>query len=172
VSSTKSLGAIVVMGVSGCGKSTVGKMLAEQLGCSFIEGDDLHSPSNVAKMKSGQPLNDDDRWPWLDRLGAALQTAAANDGNAVASCSALKMIYRERISHAGTVPTAFIFLDASYDELLTRMQNRPGHYMPASLLTSQLKTLERPTIDEKCLTLDATLSTTELCEAVNRWLQR
>ena len=165
-------GAIIVMGVSGSDKSTLARLLAETLGCAFIEGDDLHCPSSVAKMRAGTPLCDEDRWPWLDRLANTLNEETAAHGMAVAACSALKFRYRDRIASAITVPTSFIMLETDRAELLRRMENRPGHYMPASLLDSQLAALERPHGTERALILEANISPAELCAASYDWLAR
>ncbi len=127
---------IVVMGVSGCGKSSVGLALAEALGARFIDGDDLHPEANKGKMAAGIPLNDDDRWPWLDSVAAALA-----DGNTVVACSALKRVYRERIG-SGAPATRFVHLHGSRELLAQRMGARLNHFMPVSLLDSQLNTLE------------------------------
>jgi gluconokinase len=164
--------AIVVMGVSGSGKSTLGPLLAGRLGCRFLEGDSFHGPENVAKMTAGQPLQDDDRWPWLDRLGAELDAAVAADGIGVAACSALKRRYRERLEGAISAPLAFLFLTADPDELTRRLQSRPHHYMPASLLASQFQALEAPTADEPALALDARLEPDALCARACAWLSR
>lgn len=165
-------GAIIVMGVSGSGKSTLGKLLAEALGCPFIEGDELHDPASIAKMRSGQPLGDEDRWPWLDRLGKALHDATAEHGLAVAACSALKFRYRERLTQAVAAPTSFIMLETDPAELKRRIDNRPGHYMPTSLLESQLAALERPHEGERALILDANLPPEALCRASRDWLAK
>ena len=162
--------AIIVMGVSGSGKSTLGPLLAEALNCRFLEGDAFHGPENVAKMSSGEPLQDEDRWPWLDRLGAALESAVAADGIGVAACSALKRRYRQRLEQAIGAPLAFVFLDADPDELTRRMHNRPGHFMPISLLTSQFAALETPGPDEPALALDARRPPRDLCQAACTWL--
>ncbi|WP_322963908.1 gluconokinase [Sphingomonas fuzhouensis] len=146
---------IVVMGVSGTGKTTLSQRLGTHLHCPVLEGDDFHSAANVAKMRSGHPLTDADRWPWLDRLGAAIGEAAHGSGVAVAACSALRRSYRERLSAAAGVPLFFVLLDTDADEIARRMRGRPGHYMPPSLLDSQLATLERPGPGECALTLDA-----------------
>lgn len=159
------------MGVSGSGKSTLGALLARQLACPFLEGDDFHDPQAIAKMRAGRPLTDDDRWPWLDRLGAAIGEALASDGCAVAACSALRRRYRERLREAIAAPTRFVMLDAGYDELLRRLSQRPDHYMPAGLLDSQLATLERPDVDEAVCTLDAAAPPERLCEMAQAWLQ-
>lgn len=164
-------GAAVVMGVSGSGKSTLGRLLAMRLACSFVEGDALHAPSSIAKMRAGQSLDDADRWPWLDRIGAALRAAVAADGAAVAACSALKFSYRERLRQALAAPLRFILLDAARDELARRLAGRPGHFMPASLLDSQLATLEQPRAGESVLVLDARLPPEALCEAGRDWLR-
>ncbi len=147
--------AIVLMGVSGTGKSTVSERLAGQLDCPMLEGDDFHAPASVAKMRAGQPLTDEDRWPWLDRLGAAIGGAARGRGIAVAACSALRRVYRERLAGAAVVPIHFVLLDTRRDEIARRLEARAGHYMPASLLDSQLATLEPPGSDECALTIDA-----------------
>ena len=137
----------VVMGVSGCGKSTVGAAFASAVGARFIDGDDLHPPENVAKMASGQPLGDADRWPWLDLVGAALT------GGVVIGCSALKRAYRDRI-RAVAGPVRFIHLAGSRDVIAARMAARPGHFMPLELLDSQFAALEPPGPDEDAVTVD------------------
>ncbi len=139
--------AIVVMGVSGSGKSTVGVGVAARLGLGFVDGDRLHSPASVAKMQAGVPLQDDDRWPWLDRVGACLADVAGWPAGVVVACSALKRSYRERI-RAAAPAVRFVFLDGAADVIAPRMATRSGHYMPGALLESQLRTLERPGFDE------------------------
>ncbi|WP_443024403.1 gluconokinase [Sphingomonas sp. Leaf34] len=164
---------LVVMGVSGSGKSTLAACLAERLGCPFLEGDSFHSATSVTKMRSGHPLEDGDRWPWLDRLGAAIGDAASGAGHggiAVAACSALKRVYRERLSAASAVPLAFVLLETMPAEIARRLATREGHYMPASLLDSQLATLERPGPDEHALTLDAGRTPDALAADVVAWL--
>ena len=139
--------AVVVMGVSGSGKSTVGAGIAAALGLHFIDGDGLHSAASVALMQAGTPLRDEDRWPWLDRIGARLSDAAQwPDGVAIA-CSALKRSYRDRIRRAAP-GVRFVFLDGPADLIRARMAGRTGHYMPSTLLESQLQTLESPGADE------------------------
>jgi gluconokinase len=159
------------MGVSGSGKSTLGALLARRLDCPFLEGDDFHDAQAVAKMSAGQPLDDDDRWPWLDRLGLAIGDAVASGGRVVAACSALKRGYRDRLRRAIAAPTRFVLLDARHDELLRRLTRRSGHYMPAALLDSQLATLERPGGDEAVLTLDAAAPPERLCGLAQAWLE-
>ncbi len=146
-------GAIIVMGVSGCGKSTLGALLAEALDCSFLEGDAFHAPEAVDKMRAGQPLTDEDRWPWLDRLGAAAAEAVSEKGRVVLACSALRLAYRDRLRAAIGAGTHFVLLETSRENLFARLENRPGHYMPASLLDSQLATLETPQDCEQALVL-------------------
>ena len=171
-------GAIVVMGVSGCGKSTLGAMLAETLGCAFLEGDDFHSAQAVEKMRGGSALTDEDRWPWLDRLGGAMAGAIAPSSSGrpgvVAACSALRKVYRDRlraaVGAAAGVPVHFVFLENSRDELLARLGNRPGHYMPASLLDSQLATLEPPTAEEGAIVLPSGLPPAILRGRVLDWI--
>ncbi len=142
---------IVVMGVSGCGKTTVGKLLAASLALPFVDADDLHPPRNVALMAAGTPLTDDDRRDWLQACGAALQ--AASPSGVVLACSALKRRYRDGLREA--VPgLRWLFLQGSAAQLQARLAARQGHYMPASLLYSQLATLEPPMAGEAALTLD------------------
>ncbi len=134
---------IVVMGVSGCGKSTFAQAVAQRLGLPMVDGDDLHLPHSVAKMRAGIALDDADRWPWLDRIGAVL----SQPGGSVVACSALRRAYRDRI-RAACPSVLFLFLDGAREPILHRMQKRQGHYMPTTLLDSQLATLERPGPDE------------------------
>lgn len=146
---------IVVMGVSGCGKSSVGSALAEALGARFIDGDDLHPEANKAKMGAGIPLDDDDRWPWLDLVGKALAEGAGT----VIACSALKRAYRDRIR--ATAPnTFFVHLDGTREILQQRLGGRKGHFMPATLLDSQLAILEPLETDEfgSVIDIDQSLS--------------
>ncbi len=148
--------AVIVMGVSGCGKSTVGALLAERLGCRFLEGDMFHDRNAVEKMRRGNPLTDEDRWPWLDRVGEAAASAAATEGTIVVACSALRRAYRDRLRAAIPMPTHFVMLDNSCEEILRRLKARAHEFMPTSLLESQLATLERPTEDEPALELLST----------------
>jgi len=140
---------IVVMGVSGCGKSSVGIALAEALGARFIDGDDLHPEANKAKMGAGIPLDDSDRWPWLDLVGQELAEGSAT----VIACSALKRAYRDRI-RAAAPGTLFVHLDGSRDILERRLGARTGHFMPATLLDSQLGILEPLKTDEPGAVID------------------
>lgn len=133
------IGPLVVMGVSGCGKTSVGKLLASSLGYRFIEGDSRHTAVNVEKMRSGIPLCDADRWPWLDTLGGELA-----EDETVVSCSALKRSYRDLLRQRAAQPITFVFLQGTRTMLAPRLMGRKGHYMPMSLLDSQLATLELP----------------------------
>ncbi|MFZ3582742.1 gluconokinase [Loktanella sp. DJP18] len=139
---------IIVMGVSGCGKSRIGAALAKGLVLRFLDGDSLHPPSNIAKMSRGEALNDADRAPWLDAVGAALGTQAD-----VIACSALKRAYRDRI-RAQAPNTVFVHLAGTRAVLATRVASRPGHFMPPALLDSQLATLERLQPDEAAIVVD------------------
>ena len=141
---------IVVMGVSGSGKSTVGAALAHRLRVPFADADDFHPPANVAKMSSGEPLDDDDRYPWLEAIGEWL---AAHPGGGVMSCSALKRKYRDQLrEHCGEIE--FVHLYGSTEVIGKRQASRPGHFMPPSLLASQFKTLEPLEPDERGVTID------------------
>ena len=142
---------VVVMGVSGSGKSTVGRRLADELGLRFVEGDELHPPRNVALMAAGTPLSDDDRSDWLDAVAAEL--AQAESAGAVVTCSALKRLYRDRLRVAAP-NLRLVHLHGDVACLTDRLGRRSGHYMPASLLPSQLATLELPAADEHALVAD------------------
>lgn len=144
---------VVVMGVSGCGKSTLGVAMADALGIPFHEGDALQPEVNVDKMRRGIALSDEDRRPWLDRVAACL---VATD-SAIVSCSALRRTYRARIRDAVDGPINFIHLDGTRQVLAERMAFRAGHYMPVSLLDSQLATLEPPSAEE-ALSLDISMA--------------
>jgi len=157
---------VVVMGVSGSGKSTVGAALADALGLRFVDGDSLHPAANVAKMAAGIPLDDADRAPWLDAIGQVLAA-----GPVVVACSALKRQYRDRLRAAA--PTLrLVFLDGSRTLLASRMAARPGHFMPTSLLDSQLATLEVPGPDEHALTVDVATPVARLVSTLLVSLER
>ncbi|EJZ20289.1 gluconokinase [Rhizobium sp. Pop5] len=146
--------AIIVMGVSGCGKSSVGEKLAEALHLHFVEGDALHPASNVEKMSKGIPLTDEDRMPWLDRIGEEMKASLAKGEGIIVSCSALKRIYRDRLRAATGGTLFFVYLEGSKALLTRRMGERKGHFMPTSLLESQLATLEVPTREQGVVTVD------------------
>ena len=133
---------VVAMGVSGCGKSSVGRMVAARLGWGFIEGDDLHPAANTAKMSAGTPLTDADRWPWLDRIVAEAAALDRAGTSVVVTCSALRRAYRDRLRQAGD-DVRFVHLTGDTNLLRQRMESRTGHFMPPGLLESQLRTLER-----------------------------
>jgi gluconokinase len=143
---------VVVMGVSGSGKSTVARALADRLGCEMLEGDDLHPPANVAKMAAGHPLTDADRAPWLDAIGRWIDVRVADGREAVVTCSALRRSYRD-VLRTGRPGLVFCHLTVDPAELERRMEHRSGHFMPASLLTSQLDTLEPLAPDEPGITV-------------------
>jgi gluconokinase len=133
---------VVLMGVSGSGKTVVGQALAAELGWPFLDGDDFHPEANVAKMAAGIPLADADRWPWLDRLAREIAAVGERGGNAVLACSALKQAYRDRLARAGGV--VFVHLKGDYDTIAARIATRAHRYMPPDLLASQFATLEEP----------------------------
>jgi gluconokinase len=139
---------VVVMGVSGSGKTTLGRGIAERLHWRFQEGDELHPAANVEKMSRGEPLTDDDRWPWLDAIGDWLDARTREGESAVLTCSALRRAYRDRL-RAGRPGVRFCHVVASAETLGARLEHRRGHYMPASLLPSQLATLEPLDDDER-----------------------
>lgn len=152
---------IVVMGVSGSGKSTVGAALAQRLRMPFADADDFHPPANIAKMTSGQPLNDDDRHPWLEAIGEWL--AERGEAGGVMSCSALKRGYRDQLRrHRPDVQ--FVHLSGTPEVIGRRQASRPGHFMPTSLLTSQFATLEPLEPDEKGVTIDVDQSIDSIVE--------
>ena len=141
---------IVVMGVSGAGKSTIARTLAEQLGWDFAEGDDLHPAANVTKMASGEALSDEDRWPWLARVAGWIDDEIEARRHGVITCSALKRAYRDVLRRPEVM---FVYLSVPRRELERRLALRHGHYMPASLLESQLAALEPPEPDEAAVTI-------------------
>ena len=145
---------IIVMGVSGCGKSSIGTALAAHFGAPFLDGDDFHPPANVEKMRSGNPLTDEDRWPWLDTLGTALHQTASIEGRVFAACSALKRSYRDALRRAAGEAIFFVFLDGTRDLIAGRMAARVDHYMPTGLLDSQIATLEPLQEDEHFARID------------------
>jgi gluconokinase len=138
------------MGVSGSGKSSVGARLGQRLGLPFRDADEFHPAANIAKMTSGIPLTDDDRWPWLDAIGKALGAA---DGGMVVACSALRRIYRDRLTTTAGRPVLFVLLSGSRQTIGGRMGGRKGHFMPPSLLDSQFATLEPPSPDELAVSI-------------------
>jgi gluconokinase len=142
---------MVLMGVAGCGKSSIGAALAERLGATYLDGDDLHPAANIEKMSKAIPLSDDDRWPWLTRVGEAL---AAGTGRTIIGCSALKRAYRARIESAVGAPVTFIHLVGSVEVIEKRMKARQGHFMPPALLASQFAALEPPGPDENAISVD------------------
>jgi len=161
---------LVVMGVSGSGKSTLGEQLAERLGWTFKEGDDLHPPANIAKMSSGQPLNDADRAPWLAAVGRWIDAWAAQGRSGVITCSALKRAYRETLA-AGRPQVRFVFLDAPQALIAERLEHRKGHFWPAQLLASQFADLEAPSADEHVIRVDGRTPTAEQVAAAVAQLQ-
>jgi gluconokinase len=144
--------ALIVMGVSGSGKSTIADKLAERLRWSYEDGDKFHPASNVAKMSAGQPLTDEDRWPWLQAIADEIDRVCEDDRHAVIACSALKRSYRDILVH-GRNDVRIIFLKGTQELIAHRLAQRKGHFMPPGLLTSQFKTLESPAASENPVTV-------------------
>ena len=152
--------ALIVMGVSGSGKSTVADRLAARLGWRFADGDSFHPPSNVAKMHAGHPLTDEDRWPWLRAIAEEIGRACKAGEHVVIACSSLKRVYREVLLN-GRTDVRFVFLKGTQELIAGRLAERKNHFMPPGLLTSQFNTLEPPAADEQPLTvsIDASVET-------------
>ena len=157
--------ALIVMGVSGSGKSTIAEKLAARLGWRFADGDDFHPASNVAKMSAGQPLTDDDRWPWLRAIADEIDRVAAADGKIVVACSALKRAYRDVLVH-GRDDVRIVYLNGSQDLIARRMAARKNHFMPAGLLDSQFATLQPPGADENPISVTIDASVDDIVNAI------
>ena len=142
---------IIIFGVSGAGKTTVGKLLARELDCQFVEADDFHSAANIKKMRSGRPLTDEDRWPWLDCLRKKIEQLLSAGENAVLACSALKRAYRDRLRVSDK--TKFVFLCGDYALVEKQLRSRRRHFMNPDLLQSQFDDLQEPQTDEHALTV-------------------
>ena len=150
--------AIVVMGVSGAGKSTVGRLVAARLDCPFRDADSFHPPANVAKMAGGQPLTDEDRWPWLRAIAAWIAEHRVAGTTCVVTCSALKRAYRDIVTDHQCADVRLVYLKGEFDLIAARLAARKGHFMPPALLKSQFDALEPPTADERAIAvpIDAT----------------
>jgi carbohydrate kinase (thermoresistant glucokinase family) len=156
--------AIIVMGVSGSGKSTIGALLAERLGWPFADADGFHPAANVAKMAAGQPLTDEDRWPWLDAIAAQIGASRTAAQPVVVACSALRRAYRERL-RAGHSDLIFLHLAGAPEVIATRQAARQGHFMPPSLMASQFATLEDPAAEADAVTVSVSASPHEVVAA-------
>lgn len=158
-------GVLLLMGVSGCGKSTVAAILASRLGWPFEEGDALHPPANIEKMAAGYPLTDADRWPWLAKVADWIDERHDAGENGIITCSALKRSYRDLINRRGT-GLSFVFLAGSKETIAARLAARHGHFMRASLLDSQFADLEEPTADEPAIRMDIGSPAEEIAERI------
>ncbi len=159
---------VIVMGVSGCGKSTIAEGLAAAIGGRFFDGDHFHPQSNIDKMSRGEALTDADRWPWLTLVG---QELARGEGDVVGACSALKQIYREHIARTAGADVRFVHLSGSKELIADRMAARDGHFMPLSLLESQFAALEPPAGEPGAITVDIEPETDEVIAAAARSLR-
>ena len=162
--------ALVVMGVSGSGKSTIAERLASRLGWKYVDGDLFHPPSNVAKMSAGHPLTDEDRWPWLRAIAAEIDRLLAAGISSVVACSALKRVYRDILVH-GRGDVCIVFLNGSQDLIAKRLAARKGHFMPPGLLDSQFRTLEPPQPNERPVTVSIDASVDGIVEDIVRQLE-
>jgi carbohydrate kinase (thermoresistant glucokinase family) len=153
---------IYIMGVSGSGKTTIGKLLADKTGYPFYDADDFHSNQHIAKMHAGAPLTDEDRWPWLDTIHDFVKKEIIHH-NIILVCSALKQVYRERLCKSIEANSSWIYLAGDYTTILNRLQSRNSHYMPASLLQSQFDALEIP---EQAICIDIQQSPEEIVATI------
>src|SRR6476659_3598031 len=160
---------IIIFGVCGAGKTTVGKMLAEQLGWRFLEADDFHPAANIEKMRNGHPLTDEDRWPWLDGLRKQIERPLFAGKNAVLACSALKKAYRDRLRVSDDVK--FVFLRGDRRQITEQLRHRHGHFMNPVLLDSQFEDLEEPQPSEDALLLELGPGPRDLAELIKTKLK-
>ena len=158
---------LVIMGVSGCGKSTIGRALANKLGWSFIDGDSYHPQENVDKMTSGIPLIDEDRTPWLENLNKLINDQLRNDKSLLLACSALKDQYRQ-ILKGGNPDVSFVYLKGNFELINARLQSRPGHYMKPKMLQSQFDDLEEP---QDALVIDVVKSVPQIVDEISKKLK-
>jgi len=156
---------ILLMGVTGSGKTTIGLQLAKKLGLPYADADQFHPPANIAKMSAGQPLTDEDRWPWLAAISAHINRARAEGRSIIVSCSALKRIYRD-ILVGGRDDVRLVLLDGTKEEIFERMRARKDHFMPLSLLDSQFATLERPEAAERPVVVSINGAPDEIADAI------
>ncbi len=164
------LAAVVVMGVSGAGKSTVGKIIAARLGCPFRDADSFHPQANIEKMSRGEPLTDDDRWPWLQAIAAWIAEHRAAGTTCVVTCSALKRVYRDIVTARQSADVRLVYLKGEFDLIAARLAARKGHFMPPALLKSQFAALEEPAADEHAITVPIDATPEEIAERVMRQL--
>ena len=157
----------IVMGVSGCGKSSVGETLAQTLGWSFYDADDFHPPENVAKMANGIPLDDSDRVPWLSSLNELISSSLKTDNPSVLACSALKERYRQQLM-SGNDGVQIVYLKGSYGLIWSRMEKRTDHYMKPHMLKSQFETLEEPV---NALTIDISISVDDVVQEILKYME-
>jgi len=160
------LAAIVVMGVSGAGKSTVGRIVAERLGCPFRDADSFHPKANIEKMSRGAPLTDEDRWPWLQAIASWIAEHRAAGTTCVVTCSALKRAYRDIVTNKQNGDVRLVYLKGDFDLIAARLKARKGHFMPPALLQSQFAALEEPAPDEHALTVPIDATPEEIAEEV------
>lgn len=159
---------MIIMGVTGCGKTSVGEALAEKLGAQYVDGDDLHSPESIKKMMSGIPLENKDRWPWLKQVGERLGQA---DVYCIIGCSALKRVYRDRIRQFAGDNVIFVYLAGTRDLIFSRINTRTGHFMPTTMLDSQFAALEPPTAEESAITVNIDQSVNSIVEDLMKELE-
>ena len=165
------LSAIVVMGVSGSGKSTIGRPVAERLGCPFRDADSFHPATNIEKMRGGEPLTDDDRWPWLQAIAGWIAEHRAAGTTCVVTCSALRRVYRDIITNNQSKDVRLVYLKGDFDLIERRLKARTGHFMPPELLRSQFDALEEPRADEHAITVSIDATPEEITETVIRNLR-
>jgi carbohydrate kinase (thermoresistant glucokinase family) len=160
------LAAIVVMGVSGAGKSTVGRLIAVSLDCPFRDADSFHPAANIAKMSRGEPLTDDDRWPWLGAIAAWIGEHRAAGTTCVVTCSALKRIYRDIVTERQSADVRLVYLTGDFDLIDARLKTRTGHFMPPGLLRSQFDALQEPGAEERAITVPIDAAPEEIATEV------
>jgi carbohydrate kinase (thermoresistant glucokinase family) len=164
------LAAIVVMGVSGAGKSTIGRIVAERLNCQFRDADSFHPKANIEKMSRGEPLTDEDRWPWLEAIAAYIAEHRAAGTRCVVTCSALKRAYRDIVTDKQSADVRLVYLKGDFELISARLNARKGHFMPPGLLQSQFDALEEPTADENAITVSIDATPEEIAASVLRQL--